>query len=97
MTDRKSATKAERSERRRQRYEARSKMEKKLGRKLRKGEIVDHKSPRKGKKKYNNSDGNLRVMTEAKHKKITKSGQGMTGGRPKGKVRKTTKKKGSWA
>ena len=91
MTDRKNASLAEKSEKRRQRYEARRKLEKKLGRKLRPGEQADHVKPKKGKAKYNNGDSNLRVKSKSAHKKVAKS-QGLTGGRPKGGAYKRGKK-----
>jgi len=84
MTDRRNASLAEKSERRRQRYEARSKLEEKLGRKLKPGEEADHVSPRHGKKSYNNSESNLQVKKEIEHKKKSKT-DGGTGGRPRKK------------
>lgn len=93
MTARKSASTAEQSEARRQRYEARSKVEKKLGRKLKKGEQVDHVKPKLGKKKYDNSTGNLKATSKSNHKKKMSSSKSETGGRPKGSKDSVIRKK----
>lgn len=59
-------------------YEHRLNEEKKLGRKLRKGEVVHHKDGNPG----NNSASNLEVTNKAGHNKIDKKHH--LGGRKKG-------------
>lgn len=84
MTDRRNATLADKSEARRLRYEARAKIEEKLGRKLKPNEQVDHKDPKLASKSYNNSSSNLKVVTKSEHKEKMKNSDKETGGRPKG-------------
>ncbi len=80
MTDRRSATTAEKSAKRQGRRVAR----KKLGLKEGDPREADHVKPKKGKKSYNNAKSNLRAVSKSAHKKKAK-GQGLTGGRPKKK------------
>ena len=61
-------------------YEHRVVMEKKLGRKLRSDEHVNHKDENPA----NNSPSNLEIVTKAEHNKITDR----NGGRPKGSKNK---------
>ena len=81
MTDRKNATTKEKSAARQGRRVARRVLEKKLGRKLRKGEQVDHIKPKLSKKKYNNSPRNLKAVSKTAHKAKMKRSKVETGGR----------------
>lgn len=60
-----------------------AKAEKRIGRKLKDGEQVDHVKP-KISGSYDNSDGNLKVVTKSEHKAKMEKSATETGGRPKG-------------
>lgn len=96
MTAKRSDSTAKQSRDRQKRREARRIVEKKIGRKLKPGEQVDHiKSKKKNGGNYSNASGNLRAVSTSAHKKKTKKETG--GGRPVGSRdsmsrRKRTKK-----
>jgi len=98
MTDPRSRSTKECSKLRTQRNQARAKLEKKLGRKLRPGEQCDHDKAKGRKKNYNNSESNLSVKTQKAHTAKGRAAKNETGGRMKGskdtvkRKKRTTKK-----
>jgi hypothetical protein len=80
LTDRRNATLKEKSKARKERNQARSKAG------LKKGDPrqVDHIKAKLGKKSYDNSSGNLKVVTKSAHKKKMKNSASESGGRPVG-------------
>ena len=94
MTARKSDSTAKQSKDRLDRMKARRIVEKKLGRKLKKGEQVDHVKPKIG-GSYDNGSSNLKAVSKTAHKKKMKNSKTETGGRPKGSKDTVKRKKRS--
>lgn len=89
VTDRKNASKTEKSAKRQQRREAR----KEVGLKPGDPKVADHKSAKGKKQRYNNGASNIQALSVTAHKKKSKLGKnGETGGRMKGST-DTTKRK----